>query len=235
MAQNVSHRPPTAEVLLQSHASPCTVCGGPRGTGRGFLPFRWCNRLTCTVTALLSGGQGVELENFRLAEALPGFKVAPRLGFGLWHSGKPAGFIKWSTEQETACKLFSFSACTNWYACYMSSQRNTNLQQTCRLFTFWTSSEMFRSYRHKAFHPEEGTSIRTYGATSHSPVCSAVSPSPAGASGRRWNCDAASPDGWNCLDPTRHSTFRCPWHIDSTSTNFIGVASRVAAGQAGLA
>jgi len=90
MAQKVSHWPLTAEVLLQSHASPRKVCGGPSDTGRGFLPFLRCNRLTCTVTPLLSGGQGVELGNFQTNCGTASFHSCPSLRLrvvAFWKTG----------------------------------------------------------------------------------------------------------------------------------------------------
>jgi hypothetical protein len=38
MAQAVSRRPPTAEARFRSRVSPCGICGGQSGTGRGFSP-----------------------------------------------------------------------------------------------------------------------------------------------------------------------------------------------------
>jgi hypothetical protein len=38
MAQAVSPRPVTAEAGVRSRVSPCEICGGQSGTGKGFSP-----------------------------------------------------------------------------------------------------------------------------------------------------------------------------------------------------
>jgi hypothetical protein len=38
MAQAVSRRPLTAEDRVRSRVSPCGICGGQSGTGKGFSP-----------------------------------------------------------------------------------------------------------------------------------------------------------------------------------------------------
>jgi hypothetical protein len=54
MAQAVSRRPLTAEARVRSRVSPCVICGGQSGTGKGFSPTAsvFPCQLHCTVAPL---------------------------------------------------------------------------------------------------------------------------------------------------------------------------------------
>jgi len=183
MAQNFSYRPLTAEDF-QCNASPCKVCGGPIGTVRGFLPFPRCNRLTCTVTALLSGGQGLGLwlGNLQTNCGIARFHCCPSLRLPV--------VTREALDTKQLANCFHFQlAPTDMYA---TCQANETL--ICSRTAVSSHSELTPKC-------SVCTDIRI-STRKMEPLPERTVPHPTplyalhvGASGRQRNCDAASPGG----------------------------------------
>jgi hypothetical protein len=61
MSQAVSRRPPTAEARFLSRVSPCGICGGQSGTGKGFSPNTSAFRCQFHSTGALLLGKGQKI------------------------------------------------------------------------------------------------------------------------------------------------------------------------------